>query len=209
MVFALFQKFGIRPKGVLHVGAHLGQEVLSYFYMGVSAVAWVEAQPDLIEPLKQNVGRFKNNKVALACVTDKDDEVVKFNVTNNGMSSSVFELGTHQELHPEVVYTKCLALNSITLKSLYKREEWGINDYDLLVLDLQGAELLALKGLDELINNFKWIYTEVSKEAVYVDGAQLPDLENYLRLKGFQRDYIHMETRGWGDALYSRRDSSE
>lgn len=37
-------------------------------------------------------------------VSDKDDEMVMFNIANNGQSSSILEFGTHSSEHPDVKF---------------------------------------------------------------------------------------------------------
>jgi hypothetical protein len=72
---------------------------------------------------------------------------------------------------------------------------------NLLVLDLQGVELLALKGLKELINNFEYIYTEVNEVHLYKNGCLIEELDEYLKNYSFQRKYINT-LNGYGNGFY-------
>ncbi len=47
--------WGINPTGVLHVGAHLGEELEGYFKNQFGPVTWIEAQPNLVQLLRGRV----------------------------------------------------------------------------------------------------------------------------------------------------------
>jgi FkbM family methyltransferase len=200
----LFPKYGIQPKGVLHVGANVGEEAPVYNELNCGHVSWVEANPDLIPQLVSNVKRY-NHCVFNFCVSDVDDEEVTFHISNNaGQSSSMLELGTHKTAHPEVHFVKDVTLKTKRLDTLfYNGKLPTANGPDFLNIDLQGAELKALKGMGDLLHQFKWAYLEVNKEELYRGCPMVEDLDMYLLGFGFRR----AETRwcgntGWGDALY-------
>ena len=72
--------------------------------------------------------------------------------------------------------------------------------------DLQGSELQAFKGMGELINKFKWVYSEVNFKECYIGGALVWDVDEYLSNFGFTRvetGQIVGET--WTDALYIKK----
>jgi FkbM family methyltransferase len=196
----LFPKYGIKPRGVLHVGANVGEEAPVYDELGIKEVAWVEANPDLIPKLKENVFKL-GHTIYEACVSDTTGEEVTFNISNNGgQSSSILELGTHKIAHPEVHYTKTLNLETIRLDLMLAG---SYIDYNFLNIDLQGAELKALRGLGDRLHQFKWAYLEVNQAELYKGCALVEEIDTYLLGFGFKR----VETKwcgntGWGDALY-------
>src|SRR5262245_1347455 len=89
--------------GVIHVGASFGQERDIYADAGLP-VSWIEAIPEVYESLQGNlVGRYANQKAICALVTDEDDAEVEFYIANNGgMSSSIFPLGDHKHIWPDI-----------------------------------------------------------------------------------------------------------
>lgn len=189
----LVKKYKINAKGVLHLGASEGQEAPTYAKYGYK-MAFVEALPDVYAKLTSNV-KGLNAECYNACVSDTQKEVT-FNVANNGgQSSSYLKFGTHTRMHPEVRFTNKLTMVTTTVNELID----NLEDYDILVMDLQGAELDALKGTK--LDGFKWIYTEVNFEHVYKDCALVNELDNYLY------DFKRVETKKlpgltWADALY-------
>lgn len=82
-----------KSKGVLHVGAHLGQERQRYFNIGTK-VLWVEAIPSVYEKLKTNISEFSNQSAINALLGDQNNVTVEFNLSSNELaSSSIFRFG--------------------------------------------------------------------------------------------------------------------
>lgn len=194
----LFPRHNIRPKGVLHVGANVGEEAPVYDELGIKKVLWIEANEQLIPQLRINVGKYKH-KVWHALAGDVEGLEVELHISNNaGQSSSILELGTHKIAHPEVHY-----VGSQVMKMIRLDQRGCYGEYDFLNIDVQGAELKVLKGLGEYIEGFKWCYLEVNKAELYKGCALIEDIDFYLGSYGFKR----VETKwcgntNWGDALY-------
>lgn len=176
--------------GVLHIGANDGGESQIYAKFN-KPVLWIEADPNTYHRLQNNISKYTNQKCINALVTDKDNTKYTFRVASNrGNSSSIFEFDDHIDqlfagLNLRTVYDT--ELISTTLDSIInKNTDIKIDQYDLLVLDIQGAELLALKGAGHYIEHFcKYIYTEVSTRQVYKGGVLHKELQEYLNLKNF------------------------
>jgi len=141
----VLEKYYINPSGVFHVGANTGQEAGGYYENGIERSIWIEAIPKVYAQLIVNISGCKNAIAFNECISDTDGQIVEFNVTdNNGESSSIFELGTHKEHYPQVGIAEIIKLKTKKLDTLILENKIDIRDYDFLVMDLQGAELLAL-----------------------------------------------------------------
>ena len=55
-----------------------------------------------------------------------------------------------------------------------------------MVIDTQGYELRVLEGFEEKLNEFSYIYTEISSKSLYEDDVLVTDLDNYLKTRGLQ-----------------------
>ena len=62
----------------------------------------------------------------------------------------------------------------------------AIKGVALLKLDVQGYELTALSGCEELIAKFRYVYVEASFIELYVGQALATDVIAYLFAKGFK-----------------------
>jgi FkbM family methyltransferase len=194
----LVQKYGLKITGVLHVGAHAGEENDAYLREGVpqSSIYWVEAIPELCTELAK---RLPN--VIQAVVSDRVENV-EFKITNNFQSSSILELKEHLNEHPGIDVVKRVWTTTSTLDSVVKVNSVKAN---FLNMDIQGAELKCLQGFEEGINAIDYVYAEVNTKELYAGCALLDQLDEWLGIRGFQRKEIAMTPHGWGDALYVKK----
>jgi FkbM family methyltransferase len=172
-------------RGVVHVGANVGQERRLYDGYGLD-VLWIEPIPDVFAALLANIAGFPRQRALERLVTDRDDTPYEFHVANNdGQSSSILELKEHRDVWPKVAFTRTIKLQSSTLATLFARERIDVTRYDALVMDTQGSELLVLRGAEPLLGGFKFIKTEVPDFEAYAGCAKLEDIEGYLGPRGY------------------------
>lgn len=191
----------IRIVGSFHVGAHECEEI--YFYnhqleLKTEDMIWIDAITSKVNEATQ---RGIPN-VYHAVITDKDDEEIVFNVSNNVQSSSVLEFGTHSQEHPHVVYVDKMNLKSITIDTFFERNNIDASKYNFWNFDIQGAELMALKGAMQSIKYAKAIYLEVNEKELYKNCGLITEIDMFLLQYNFKRVLTHMTPHGWGDALY-------
>lgn len=197
----IVRKYG-KPNGILHIGANRGQEAEEYNKY-CKNVVWVEALPHVFNDLVKNVSKYGHTCIQ-ACVSDTEGQKVTFHESNNeSQSSSMLNLGTHKTAHPEVKYVKDYEMVTTTIKALYRDHD--LKGLDFLAMDIQGAEMMALKGMGDLLKEFKYAYLEVNTNYVYEGCALLPEIEKYLNGYGFQkREERIFKSWFWGDAIFTR-----
>lgn len=203
----LKKRYGVNITGVLHCGAHEGQEAHEYAILGVQKMIFVEADPDTYEKLKKNLARYPQAIPVNACLSDVDGQDVEFKRTNNaGQSSSILDLHLHKESHPEVHVVDSIQLKTKTLESVIQEFNINIHEFNFINCDLQCAELLALKGLGDLLRYFKYAYLEVNQREMYAGCPLVQDVDAYMYKFNFRRVATAWSgSHGWGDALYIRR----
>lgn len=204
-IHAMLLSNNIKIDGVFHVGAHECEELSFYNDLGLKQedVIWIDA-------INEKVMEAKNRgipNVYNAIITDKDDEDVVFNISNNVQSSSVLEFGTHSREHPSVVYVDKIHNKSITIDTFFERnhiaEPWKYNFWNF---DIQGAELMALKGAVQNLKYAKAIYLEVNVDELYRGCGLIGEIDDFLFQYNFKRVITHITQHGWGDALYVKDD---
>lgn len=172
--------------GVVHVGANTGQERELYEANGLSVI-WVEPIPEVFENLLANIRGFKNQRALKALVTDVDDKEYEFHVSNNGgESSSILSLGQHKDIWPDVYYKHSITIKSTTLAKLFSVQNIDASNYQALIMDTQGSELLVLKGSLPILDNFKFIKTEVADFESYEGCCQLSELDAFMVEHGYK-----------------------
>ena len=171
--------------GVIHLGANRGQERKLYEKHNLDVI-WVEPIEKYFLALKKNIKDFHQQKAYQFLITDKDDEYIDFHISNDdGGSSSIYNLKYLPKLWNNVKYKEVIKMKTITVDSLLQRLNVK-KKYDALVMDIQGAELLALKGSINLLKNITYIKTEVADFQAYENGCQLEEIEQFLSEFGFK-----------------------
>ncbi len=201
----LFKRHNIKSKQVLHIGASSGQEAQAYANEGITSVIWVEALQSVHERLKANITRFPGHRALLACVSDVDGDQVIFHIANNEeQSSSMLEFGTHAKEHPTVKWIGHVPMRTRRMDTLLKHHNITLENGGFLNIDLQGAELKALKGMGSLLSHFDHAYIEVNEKHLYQNCPLVAEIDQYLYAFGFVGKETRMTNFGWGDKYYQR-----
>jgi FkbM family methyltransferase len=205
----LFRRHNVKVDGVLHLGANTGQEAKAYDDLGINMVLWVEALEQLIPQLLENIEPYPDQIALRACLSDEDGKEIVFHVANNGgQSSSFLELGTHAIEHPTVKYVHSVSMKTarfdtlargLGLDACFRKGTWLLN------ADLQGAELLAMRGMGDLLPCFRYVYIEVNEKELYVGCPLVGEIDKFLAAFGFVGAERKMTGAGWGDKFYIKQ----
>ena len=196
----LVQKYNIKFNSILHVGAHLCEEIHDYEqYIPRNKIIWIEALIDKVIISKE---KYPGIFIEHAAVSNTR-EIVKFNRSNNGQSSSILEFGLHKKFHPDVNYVDHFYIETSLLKNIIPL----YNDLyiNFINLDIQGNELNALKGMGDYLNFVEYVYTEINTDYVYEGCCLVGELGYYLTQFGFIRVETTMTDCMWGDAFYIKK----
>lgn len=186
--------------GSFHLGAHDCEELNFYKQLGLRPedIVWIDAIPLKVAQAKhRGIPNVYN-----AVITDKNDEAVTFNISNNVQSSSVLEFATHSQEYPGIVYVDQIKHTSITIDTFFERNNIDPSKYNFWNFDIQGAELMALKGATQSIKHAKAIYLEVNEKELYKHCGLITEIDEFLSKYNFKRVLTEMTRHGWGDALY-------
>ena len=176
--------------GIMHLGAHRGTEAETYHWFG-KKVIWFEAIPDIFQDLKERLHLYPTQKAFCTMLGDADNVKKNFYVSNcDGGLSSIFDFSkeTLNKIYwPGNKYkvTKKLNLKMSKLDTILKENNVSAADYDHWIVDLQGGELVALKGAEESLKSCKSIYTEISKLKFYEGGVLWNELSAWLKERNF------------------------
>ena len=195
----IFDKSKPKCKGVIHVGAHYGQEIPLYFQLGIENIIAYEPLDQCFEKL---YAQFFYKDVALRkkCVGNLNGEI-EMNVeeANHGQSSSVLAPKKHLEQYPDIKFDKKVTVPIVRLDDDVEFKDY----YNVLVVDVQGYELEVFKGATELLReNIEYIICEVNYVEMYSHCAMVEDIDFFLRDFGFKRVMTTWEGGDWGNALY-------
>lgn len=202
----LKSEFNLQIKGILQVGSFLAKEYKILKNLGVDNFIFLEANPNIITDLKQNIG--PECLVYNELVADIDNQEYVFQIANHGQSSSMLKFDKHKDYHPEFsAVVDTVTLKSIKLDTLITRESIDMTKYNCLMVDVQGAEIHVLKGFEQYLKYIDYIHAELNYDSMY-EGCYLePEFTNYLQARGFRLVKSFDTGLGWGDGLYIRENA--
>jgi FkbM family methyltransferase len=167
-------------------------------------VVWVEGHPDYFAALSDHVSRFKGQEAHRLLVSDRDGERVVLRVASNTGSSTILEPSKSFSGHfPDIRFVGQLELTTERLDTYFGRHQNAVLGCDMLVLDVEGAELKALISLGALLNQFDAILCEVSVVRNFEGGPLLTEIDTFLAARGLVRRALWMGYSS-GDAVYVR-----
>ncbi len=196
-----------RPcRGILQVGANSGQELQHFRQFGVSRGVMIEPLDEAFKALCENIGEDERFIPIQAVCSAQDGEQVDFYVASNPEASSMLAPKRVLSAHPQVTFAERVGLVSTTVDAIVSKLEQSrpdirAEDFDVLLLDTQGAELKVMMGAVRMLQHVQNVWTEVSYD-LYENGADLEDQQAFLRPFGFRLSYVRLNIHGWGDALF-------
>ncbi|HEX7776071.1 MAG TPA: FkbM family methyltransferase [Parvibaculum sp.] len=173
-------------KGVIHVGANTGAEHSSYAAHDLN-VLWIEPIPSVFEELERNISDHPKQSAIRALVSQRSGDDVTLHVSNNGgQSSSILPIGLHKDIWPDVHFVADIKLKSETLADVLARSGRSKDEFDCLVMDTQGSEMLVLTGALDMLPQFRFIHTEVADFEIYEGCCTLADMDAFMAAHGFR-----------------------
>lgn len=202
----LFEKYGVSPGGVIHVGAHHGEEIDNYRSAGVKKMLMIEADPKNYHVLSEIYGAHEDIITVNALASDAEYEA-EFHRMSSSQSSSMFDLKEHSRIYRSIRKTETIRLHAVPLDRLIDKLGVDENEYNILALDVQGAELKVLHGAGRTLNHINAIITEVNYKELYQGAAFIWEMDGFLEGYGFKRvEAVSPHHPSWGDAFYIKNE---
>ena len=198
---SLNEKYELKINGVLHIGAHHGQEYEMYKKYKISKCIFFEPVKNtfnvLLEKFANNDEIILINKALGNSIKDID---MFIETANHGQSSSILKPKIHLTQYPYIKFNSTEKVSMITLDS-YNPDKI----YNFINIDVQGYELEVFKGAEKTLEQIDYIMTEVNKDEVYEKCAKIWELDSYLEKYGFVRVEEKWSGGTWGDAFYIKK----
>lgn len=191
-----FLSFGTQILGsakpvILDIGGAAGLQPHWGKFLGLSKVVFFEPHPESYRELKELYSHspFVNDLVFLEVALSRFGGVQKFFKTNCPTGSSLYEPNSDsiyvEETDPYFFPVSESTVATASLQSCL--DEHSIVSVDAMKLDIQGAELEVIKGLDvERLSRVSLIEAEVGLVDIYKQGCLFADVKSYLEAHGFE-----------------------
>ena len=147
-----------------------------------------ECNPNTLDLCEKNIIPYKDRITLIkGAVCDYDGDITFYPINQKKTRTS----------WKDEITTNCHRLDTIMNK-------YNIPNIDIIWMDLQGAELLALKGLGDKLSSVKYIHTEVSYREMYSGQVMYTELDNYIIKNNFSR-LNSLSLGGWQeDVIYKK-----
>lgn len=195
----LIEKYNIKITGIIHLGVHYFEEKEIFVSMGVSKFVLVEPQKHCISQIAGKIADIDALVFDCAVFDYKGTGVMHCDDNNYGHSSSLLFPKEHLKQYPEIKFPRREVVQVNKIENL----QFDRKNYNVLVMDIQGSELNALKGTERtFLFGISAIFTEINFEEMYEGCAQSQALDTYLSDYGFSRVETGEIEKGWTDAMY-------
>lgn len=194
---------------VCDIGSRDGSQALQLARLFPEAeVVAIECNAQTIEACRRKVARNPRVKLVEKAINsftgrcdfyaiDPERTITSWEDGNPGASSLFVANGdyTVETYVQNKVEVECIRLDDLCTQR-------GIDAIDLIWMDLQGAELLALESAGAFLDKVRYIYTEVSHRPIYKGQCLFEDVEAFLTSRGFRRRTAIDRSRWQQDAIY-------
>ncbi len=200
---------------IFDIGSRDCEQSIEFYKMFPNAQIYAfECNPNTLELCKKNIENYKDRITLIEGAVCDYDGSIKFYPINqqktitswkdgNPGASSIFKSnGTYtiEKYIQDEIVTNCHRLDSVM-------EKYNIPRVDIIWMDLQGAELLALKGLGRYMNDLKFLHTEVSYKEMYSGQVMYKELNDFVLSYDFDiLNNINPYGGGWQeDIIYKKK----
>jgi FkbM family methyltransferase len=200
-----------KVKTIFDVGANIGETIKEYqTYFKTSKFYCFEPFPDAFSVLYDKYKNDSSIKLFKAAVTDQTG-IKRFYYNKASYTSSLLRVSAESNKFVDSRLTESLGhvdVESVVLDDLCKNE--AIKKINILKMDIQGGELMALEGADRLLRrkSIDLIYTEVLFAHLYEKQANFTEVYDYLRKHDYTLYGLYNLAHGengflaWGDAIF-------
>lgn len=161
----LLRRLDIEPRGVVHVGAHLGEEVPIYQRIGFRHIILVEPNRELADQIDESQPAVQVIRAACGAYAG----VALFHVTTNTKLSSL-----HRPLKREI--SREITVDVTRLADLQD----GCN---VAVVDAQGAELDVMAGAN--LDGLDLVVLEAREPGMYAGCPSVADVVAWMGRSGW------------------------
>ena len=196
----IVKKYNMNINGIIHIGAHYGEEIVDYINEGIQNVILFEPLSDNFDILHENSQNLNANIEAYqVALGSEPGEATMYVSDNEKQSSSILKPKVHLSHHPDVKFP------SKEEVEVHLLDEYDCHNYNFLNMDVQGYELEVLKGGSETLKHVDYVYCEVNRDEVYENNAYIEELDEYLANYNMSRVETVWSGGIWGDALYIKQ----
>tara|TARA_B100000424_G_scaffold45260_1_gene31112 strand:- start:54 stop:665 length:612 start_codon:yes stop_codon:yes gene_type:complete len=193
----LNRKYNMNIKGIIHVGAHYGEEIEEYVDNGIQDITLFEPLSTTFDVLQERLNNINANINGYQVALGSEEKIATMYLSDNeAQSSSILKPKVHLTHHPDVHFE---GTEEVEVKLL---DSFDTGNANFINMDVQGYELEVLKGGVKTMERIDYVYCEVNRDEVYENNAYVEELDEFLANYNMRRVETDWTGQIWGDALY-------
>lgn len=197
----LKEKYNLKINGVIHVGAHYGQENSIYDEINIENRMFFEPLKESFEILKNNISE-KYTLYNFALGNENKKVIMNVEKNNQSQSSSILVPKLHLTQYPNIIFNETEEVNMTRLDDV----NFNVNDYNFIMIDVQGYELEVFKGAEKTLEKIDYIMSEINRDELYENCARIEDLKTFLSHFGFELVEENWAGGTWGDGFFIKKE---
>ncbi len=187
--------FQLKVNGLIHIGASKFYEAELYKKLKINDIIWIDADPKTSADLEKTFSKNSRIKVFSFAATDKNGEAY-FKINDDKQPGSLFfDLDKKTTASDKIVKVQTKRLDDF-LQNIADR-----NIFNAIIIDVEGAELMALRGAVNILKQIDFIISEVNYTDRY-NSSLITQLDDFLLKQGFIRVDTKSKSNAHGMALY-------
>ena len=185
--------------GVIHIGAHFGEEHNTYKELGITDIIYFEPVKKTFDVLNERVKDAKTYNFALG----NENKIIEMYIEESDSygCSSVLQPGSNYDT---------VKFSPNELVEMRRLDDFKFKGYNVLNIDVQGYEYEVLKGSLETLNSVDYIICEINRETPhksldYIGSVTVEKVIELLTPYGFklvEEDWVGIS---WGDGLFIKQ----
>ena len=198
--------FGLMERDVkvaLELGSRDGIDAIRIAdHFGAEVVTW-ECNPEALGLCRARLANREDVELVELAAWSESKILPFFPVVNGNLGASSAFRANHDYPYEKPYEQIVIEVEASRVDAWWEANRAGV-PIDLLAMDLQGAELEALKGMGDLLDSVSYIITEGQHQRLYHDTPLISDIEAFLVERGF-RLVKGLPANSWfGDFLFSK-----
>lgn len=195
----LKNKYSMDVTGVIHIGAHFGEEHETYKSLGINNIVYFEPVKKTFNVLSERVKDATLFNYALG----NENKMIEMYVEEED------KYGCSSILQPSSNYDS-VSFNDNELVEMKRLDEFKFTGYNFLNIDVQGYEYEVLKGSTETLENIDYILCEVNRDTPekkldYIGAVTIDEITNLLKPYGFNLVEVNWAGVSWGDGFFVKQ----
>jgi len=195
----LHEKYQMKIDGVIHIGAHFGEEHSLYKKLMIDKLVYFEPVLKTYKKLQENVKDAQLFNYALG----SENKFIEMYIEEKDL------FGCSSILKPSSNYDN-VSFTPNEIVEMRTLDSFDFVGYNFLNIDVQGYELEVLKGSLNTLKNVDYIVCEINrntphKKMDYIGAHDVSDVMSLLSNYGFTLVEVDWSGVSWGDGLFIKK----